>query len=141
MRRRWIIATLVAGLLAAAIAGGTVMAWGGKHGHGGGIEGSSLTAKVAEILELDEQTVADAFEQARHEVWVERTNAMIDRMAERGAITEEEAEQYRERLESGEHPFFFGHRHGRGGFHGEGSHRTNTTPPAPATPSDGADSS
>ena len=136
MRRRWVIATLVAGLFAAVIAGGTVLAWGGKHGPGGSIAGHSFTAKVAEILELDEQTVADAFEQARHEMRVERANAIIDRLAERGVITEEEAEQYRERIESGEDTFFFGRRHGRGGFHGGGPDRPDKTPPASTAPDD-----
>ena len=55
----------------------------------------TFAARVAEILELDESTVQDAFTQAKREQLDEAYRGRLDRMVERGRLTEEEAnEQY-----------------------------------------------
>lgn len=53
-------------------------------------------SKVAEILELDEEQVADAFIQARQEMREEFQQQRLQTAIEEGLITEAEAEQIQE---------------------------------------------
>ena len=55
--------------------------------------------RVAEILELEEDTVADAMEQARQEMHDERVEAWLDKMVESGKITQEQADDYQDWLD------------------------------------------
>ncbi len=134
MKRRWIIIPLAVGLMAALIAGGTALAFGGgKHGGGAGFGDSRFTERVAEILELDPDAVSDAFEQAGQELWAERVDQVLENMVERGAITEEQAAEYRGQLESGDPFMFHGRGHGHGWGHGSSVTRCqNTTDTRPA---------
>jgi len=52
--------------------------------------------KVADILELDEEQVTDAFMQARQEMWEEALEQRLQTAVDEGLITEEEAEQIQE---------------------------------------------
>ena len=57
--------------------------------------GKTFVAWVAEILELEESTVQDVFTQAKRQQIDETYRSRLDKMVERGRLTEEEAnEQY-----------------------------------------------
>ena len=153
MRKKWILAALAVGLLAAAITGGVALAWGGNgHGLGWGWgrgnheeRQSAVASKVAEILGTDEEETADAIARAQQEVRQESADAALDNLSGRvaetlgtdaeatanaikqvaremssealesklqaaidnGRITEEEAQEYRDKAASG-------------GWHGKG---------------------
>lgn len=106
--RRWLVIPAVAGLAAIAALGGIAVAGGGERGETG--------SRVAEILELDEETVTDAFKQAMQQRVDEALQARLDKLVEAERITQEQAEEikawYDERPE-GIPGFGFGKR----GFH------------------------
>ena len=91
MRKKWIIIGLAAGLLAAVLAGGVALAWGGGgkgwgRGHDSG-RLSDLAGKVAGILGTDEQETADAIAQAQRELREEANDAALADIASRVAGT------------------------------------------------------
>jgi hypothetical protein len=93
MRKRF---KLVAIVLAAAIAltvglTATTFAWGPSEGGGDKSPAETFVGKVADILELDQEQVADAFRQARGEMRDEAIEKRLDKAVENGLITEEEA--------------------------------------------------
>ncbi|HUU63473.1 MAG TPA: hypothetical protein VMX96_06100 [Dehalococcoidia bacterium] len=55
--------------------------------------GQIFLSKVADILESDEEELADAFKQARQEMCEEMQKQRLQSMLEEGLITAEEAEQ------------------------------------------------
>ena len=75
------------GYLAAGLSVGAGFARGGlSDGDGDGDSTkSTFISKVASILELDEDTVSDAFEQARSEMADEKVEAMLDAKVEKGS--------------------------------------------------------
>ena len=83
--KRWLIIPAVAGLAAVAALGGVAAA----SSSGGGETGS----RVAEILELDEETVTDAFKQATQQRLDEALQARLDKLVEAGRITQEQADE------------------------------------------------
>ena len=94
MRKKWILIALSAGLLAAMIAGGAALAWGGPGpgGIGGWFGGddrserqTAVANKVANILGTDAQATADAIAQARREVQQEAADAKLQDLAARVA--------------------------------------------------------
>ena len=104
MRKRWLVIPVVVLALAVALVGGVVLADGTGDGDDGGSDvsdGSSkgFAARVAEILGLEEDTVADAMEQARQEMHDERVEAWLDKMVESGKITQEQADDYQDWLD------------------------------------------
>ncbi len=110
--RRWLVIPAIAGLAAVAALGGIAAAGGGERGETG--------SRVAEILELDEQTVTDAFKQAMQQRFDEALQARLDTLVEAERITQEQADEikawYDERPE-GVPGFGFGKR----GFHRDGA--------------------
>jgi hypothetical protein len=60
----------------------------------------SLMARVADILGIDQQTVEDAFEQARAEMHEEALDKYLQNLVDEGVITEEEATEYKGWLEA-----------------------------------------
>ncbi len=52
-----------------------------------------LMARVAEILEIDEEGLTAAFKQAREELKEEAFSRRLERAVEKGCITQEEAEE------------------------------------------------
>ncbi len=128
MRKRTLVAALAVGLLTLAVVGGAVLAQTSDEDDGAG---KGFAARVAEILDLEEADVEAAMEQARADMLDERLDAHIDRLVERGVLTEEQAEEYRTWLDDrpddlpqlggrgrgpGRHSFARGHgRFGRGG--------------------------
>lgn len=110
--RRWLVIPAIAGLAAVAALGGIAAAGGGERGETG--------SRVAEILELDEETVTDAFKQAMQQRVDEALQARLDKLVEAERITQEQADEikawYDERPE-GVPGFGFGKR----GFHRGGA--------------------
>ena len=112
--RRWLVIPAVAGLAAVAALGGIVAAGGGERGETG--------SRVAEILELDEQTVTDAFDQARQQQFDEALQARLDQLVEAERITQEQADEVKAWFDDrpeGVPGFGFGF--GKRGFHRGGS--------------------
>ncbi len=112
MRKRWIIVSVVMAALAIALTGGAILA------QDEGEDGSkSFAGRVAEILGLEEDTVADAMEQAKEEMRDEAIKAKLDALVEAGEMTQDDADAYLEWLES-RPDVSFGGGFGRGG-HGK----------------------
>ena len=84
--KRWLILPAVAGLAAVAALGGIAAAGSGDRGETG--------SRVAEILELDEETVTDAFKQAMQQQFDEALQAKLDKLVEAGRITQEQADEF-----------------------------------------------
>jgi hypothetical protein len=121
VRRRLVFVTLITGVLALGMLGGTVAAQESDTDDG---KRAGLLGRVAEILGIGEAELTDAFDQAKTEIHDERTDAFIDQAIEKGELTDEEIADLQERLDSGNFP-----RIGRG-FHfgrGFGRHRDETT--------------
>ena len=83
--KRWLVIPAVAGLAAVAALGGVAAA--------GGSGGGQVDSRVAEILERDEETVADAFKQATQQRVDEALQARLDKLVEAGRITQEQADE------------------------------------------------
>ena len=119
--------TVLLGLLAAAVlllgvAGGAVLAQDVDARHGGA--GKGMASRVAGILGLGEDVVQDAFQQAGREIQDERFESRMDRLVEKGQITEDEAKEavdwYQSRPENIGHGFMGSGMKGMG-RHGPGS--------------------
>lgn len=123
MRKRWLLIPVVVLLVALGVAGGAVLAEQVSDGDkmNGDGDKKSFAARVAEILGLEEDTVADAMDQAKKEMHDEYVQAWLDKMVEKGRITQDEADQYKEWLDS--RPEGLDRFHGRGFGKGFGGHR------------------
>ena len=92
-----------------------------NHGwryHGAGGLDSAKTgfaARVATILGLETDKVEDAMEQAKKEMFSEQLDAKLAAMVENGSITQEQADEYKEWVESRPEGAF-GDRNGFGKF-------------------------
>ncbi|PKB66075.1 MAG: hypothetical protein BZY81_08360 [SAR202 cluster bacterium Io17-Chloro-G4] len=104
-KKRWIIVSLIVGLLTIGITAGVAM------GHGGGEDRESalnnFASRVATILGLQESKVQDAFTQAKEETRAAnqaakeaRLQDKLNQLVEDGSITQEQADQYMEWLQS-----------------------------------------
>tara|TARA_B100000315_G_scaffold75111_1_gene68787 strand:+ start:4230 stop:4712 length:483 start_codon:yes stop_codon:yes gene_type:complete len=94
MRKRWLFGLLVAGLLALALTAGAVMAQ--SDGETGPLGAKTFAGRVAAILGLDESQVQDAINQASKEAREDKLQMKLDRMVEKGSITQEQADEYRD---------------------------------------------
>jgi hypothetical protein len=99
-----------------------------------------IASRVAAKLGLDEAQVKDAFNQAVREMEDEALQQKLDRMVERGRVSQEQADEYRQWYLSrpdGPIPDFPFRRFGRGRFwdrhgrHGEGFHKEGVSPAPP----------
>lgn len=117
-RKRWLIGTVLAALMALGIAGGVVLAQAAD----GDSPMKSFAGRVAEILGIDETRVQDAMNQARQEMFSERLQEKLDKMVESGRITQEQADEYKAWIESQPDGAF--KKFGKRGHHdGRGFHR------------------
>jgi len=57
--------------------------------------GKTLSARVAAILGIDQQTVEEAFAQAKSEMQAEALDSRLQKLVDLGKITQEEADQYK----------------------------------------------
>ncbi len=71
--------------------------WGrfGKQGYG---FASSVVARAAELLGVDEETLADAVKQAHSRALAEKVRARLDQLVEEGRLTQEQADELAERF-------------------------------------------
>ena len=135
MRKRWFVATLLVGVLAVGLTGGTVLAQ--TDGTSSDSPIGRFASKVATILGLDETLVQDALKQAAGEIQDEAIQRKLDYMVENGRLTQEEADAYLEWYQSKPEGIFSGRGFGGHGFFrggGHGGHGTGfwqQTPPAP----------
>ena len=90
-KRRWIV-TAAVGLLIVGVTGGTLMAQGGDD-NGDAAESKSFTARVAEILGLETETVEDAYAQAKRDMFDERVREKLDEAVEKGLIDQAKADE------------------------------------------------
>ena len=111
MRIKWLPIGLVAGLLAAVVVGGTVLASGGDDGDKGGNsavevgeqEVDSLTTRIAEILGTDPQATLDAMSDVSADIEAGYTDAMLRGAVDKGIITAEQADTIRTQVQSGDY--------------------------------------
>ncbi len=102
-KKRWMLMSVLVGLLTVGITAGAVLA----HGGGGESALDSFASRVANILGLEESQVQDAFTQAKEEgreakqaAKEARLQDKLDQMVEGGSITQEQADQYMEWVQS-----------------------------------------
>ena len=123
MKRKWIIAVLALGVLASGMMGGTLLAQGSGTDDDSGSK--SFAARVAAILERDEEEVKAAFKQAKEDIRDEKVQQRLDHLVEQEVIDRNKANEYLEWYRNqpeGVPPLFPGHGkfRGRGKFHGQG---------------------
>ena len=97
MKRYLILGLAAAAVMAAGITGGVIWAHGGEGADNGR---KGFAARVAEILDLEESDVKDAFKEAAGDIREDRFQARMDRRVEKGDMTQEEADAAVEWYES-----------------------------------------
>lgn len=99
------------------------------HGKGFAFKGGhseEFASRVGAILGVDGEAVADALEQAMAGIRADALETRLQAAIDSGRITEEEAAEIREKIESGEFRGFGKRgRHGRHGGKGHGNHGGN----------------
>ncbi len=129
-----IIAVLAAVVLAGSI-GGIALAQTGSADNT--TSGTTLLARVAAILGIDQQKVEDAFAQAQRQMQEEALDNYLKNLVDQGKITQEQADQYKAWVQARpDLPLGFGLR-GDGGFGGprgfRGWHCPSGTPIPPTS--------
>lgn len=119
MKKRILVVAVAASMLTVALLGSAAFAHFGGQGGGQGAQDGTYAAKVAEILGLDAETVQAAMQQAAEELRDEAQTNRLQGLVEQGVITQEEADQWREWLNSRPQVQGLGEQEGRGG-HGFG---------------------
>jgi len=87
-----IVAVVVAVVVLVGSIGGIALA---QTENGDTTQPKTLLARVAEILGIDQQTVEDAFTQARTEMRDEALDNYLNNLVDEGKITQEQADQYK----------------------------------------------
>ncbi len=96
-RKRWVLASVGAVFVAVTVfTAGIVVA----QSAGGNSQPGEFSKRVADILGLDEQTVDSAMRQARDELRTERIQTKLDELVSAGEMTQEQADEYMEWIES-----------------------------------------
>ena len=95
LKKRWLIGSVFAALMVFAVTGGVIMAQEDSNSTRTG-----FAARVASILGLETDTVEDAMEQARTEMFNQQLDANLTAMVESGRITQDQADEYKEWIES-----------------------------------------
>ena len=98
MRRRWILVSALAAVVAVGIGGGAVLAQSADTDGRSPIRG--FVSRVAEVLGIEETKVREAFDQAASDMKEEAVQAKLDAMEESGKITPEQREEWEEWIES-----------------------------------------
>ncbi len=130
MRKRWIVFSILAGLLAAGLVGGAVLAQSTDDGKVYIFKESSrsdILTRVAEILDVEQGQVEDAFEQATRERAEQKSADLLAKLVELGVLTQEEADANQAWLDARpeilDFPGFRGYGAWGGVHHGKGFHR------------------
>jgi hypothetical protein len=132
MRKRWLVAGLLVGVLAVGVTGGAALAQNATETPEASAEGEtphkSFAARVAERLGLSEEEVQNAFTEAHREMHDERVQAWLDKLVAEEAITQEQADAYIEWYRARPDdvpallPFFGGHHSKARIIFGPGAH-------------------
>jgi hypothetical protein len=93
MKKRWIITGLATGILAVALTTGAMFAQS-ADGTSADSPVRSFAARLAAKLGLDEATVDSAIKDTRREMRDEAVKARLDKMVEKGVLTQEQADEY-----------------------------------------------
>ena len=93
MRKRWVFLGLLAVIVAIGAIGGTVMAQETEGDDDGAESRQDVIARVAEDLDIDEDELRTAFDEARAEIRDEQIEARIDKLVDAGRITSDEGEE------------------------------------------------
>lgn len=112
LKRRILLPAAAAMVAIAIFTGGAVMAQENGTGETGVV--SSFASRVAAILNLSEADVQNALEQAQTEMRNEATRSRLDSMVEQGRLTQAQADEYYDWLQSRPEgvPGFEGRGHG-----------------------------
>ena len=125
-KKRWLVVSLLIGLLTVGLTTGVVMAQSTQDS-GRDSPLGSFVSRVATILGIDETQVQGAFDQANQEIRAERIDQKLAGLVESGQLTQEQADEYRAWLDSRpggfppgfrERGFHRGHRFHGGGLFG-----------------------
>ena len=106
MKKRWIVSSILVGLLAAGLAGGAVLAQatddGTRDSDGDGKSSpmSGVIARVAEILGVEQGQVEDAFDQAITEQAEQKAADGLTALVEKGLLTQENADAIQDWLDA-----------------------------------------
>ena len=92
MKKKIAAIAVAIGVLSVGLIGGVVLADEAEEAR----KGKGLIARVAEILGLEEDTVQDAFDQARGEIRDEAVENWLDGAVEKGALTQDQADSLQE---------------------------------------------
>ena len=98
MRRRWIVVSFLAAVVALGIGGGSVLAQRADTDGSSPIRG--FVSRVAEVLGIEETKVQEAFDRAASEMKEEAVQAKLDAMEESGKVTPEQREEWEKWIES-----------------------------------------
>ncbi|MBN1189877.1 MAG: hypothetical protein JXA46_09000 [Dehalococcoidales bacterium] len=94
-KKKWVLVIVLAVVVVTAVGviGGVVYAQPG-NGKSGGNHGDEFMARVAEKLGVNQADLEEAFKEARQELADEAFKGRLDRLAEEGIITQDEAGEY-----------------------------------------------
>lgn len=96
MKKKVAAIAIAVGVLSVGVIGGVVLAQEAEDAS----KGKGLIARVAEILGLDEDTVRDAFDQARGEIRDERVENWLEDAVEKGTLTQDQADALEEWIDA-----------------------------------------
>ena len=122
LKRRWFLIPATVAVLAIGVLGfGVVAAQVSDEDKQSSMD--SFSARVAEILGLDQDDVEAAMTQAKEELRDEAIQGKLDAMVANGQMTQEQADEYKAWLDSRPEAldgkgWFGGGRHGRGSHQG-----------------------
>lgn len=91
-RKKFIVTALLAVMV---LVGGTAGIVFAQTENGDDNQPKTLLARVAEILDIDQQKLEDAFTQAQSEMRDEALDSYLQNLVDQGKITQEEADQYK----------------------------------------------
>jgi hypothetical protein len=95
--KKFILVVLLGIVVLVGSVGGVALAQTGGDSEG---SGKTLIARVAAILGIDQQTVEDAFAQAKREMREEALDNYLQNLIAEGKITQEQADQYKAWLQA-----------------------------------------
>jgi hypothetical protein len=104
--KKFIIVALLAAVVMVGSTAGVVLAQTGDEDNSSQTQQGALLVKVCEIYEentgtaIDAQALKEAFVQAQDEVRTEVLDSHLQKLVEEGKITQEQADQYKDWLES-----------------------------------------
>ena len=95
MRKRWVAALIVMGLILGVFTGGVVLSQESYGKNSNTSPFQKLIARVAQTLGIGEDELQSAFDQAVKETRDEALQSKLDSLVEQGSMTPEQAEEYK----------------------------------------------